>query len=253
MEWVSDMAKSIRGISGDSTKTPENKNDEPITTRERSNAISNPDELGCATLKFSLSQAKEVTQQITYDYNNLKEEHKKLKEEHEKFKEEHDKLTTKYENDQKLLNRLKTSPKQCEKLLLEASTEKKLIPWYWQTAVHIPKILFILIFLAMVITLIILAEKPNKSKFENEEYDPFGTGIRFSQRRDDTGSPSTSLNERKYQPMVSQLTSNPEAPNFSEYYGIDASIKNGSVMIERENFENSALSLDELEKANKGL
>lgn len=96
------------------------------------------------------------------------------------------------------------------------------------------------------------------SNFENKPYDPFGTGIRFLQRRDDTGSMPTSLGERKYgsKPMndqVSQLTSTPEAPNFSEYYGIDASLKNGSVMIERENFENSALSVDELEKANKGL
>jgi hypothetical protein len=96
------------------------------------------------------------------------------------------------------------------------------------------------------------------SAFENKPYDPFGTGIRFSQRRDDTGSFPSSLEERQYgatqiNDQVSQLTSTPEPPNFSEYYGIDASLKNGSVMIERENFENSAISLDELEKANKGL
>jgi hypothetical protein len=92
------------------------------------------------------------------------------------------------------------------------------------------------------------------SAFENKPYDPFGTGIRFAQRRDDTGSFPTSLEERQFgsNPRVSQLTSTPEPPNFSEYYGIDASLKNGSVMIERENFENSAISIDELEKANKG-
>ena len=95
------------------------------------------------------------------------------------------------------------------------------------------------------------------STFENKPYDPFGTGIRFAQRRDDTGSFPSSLGERQYgskqvNDQVSQLTSTPEPPNFSEYYGIDASLKNGSVMIERENFENSAISLDELEKANKG-
>ena len=95
--------------------------------------------------------------------------------------------------------------------------------------------------------------------FTNKEYDPFGTGIRFSQRRDDTGTNSSSLDERQYKPTmpaqstVSNLTSTPESPNFSEYYGINADIKEGSVMIERENFENRALNMDELEKSNKGL
>lgn len=118
----------------------------------------------------------------------------------------------------------------------------------------INKIIFwlIIIVLTLSISWIVTA-----STFENKPYDPFGTGIRFAQRRDDTGSFSSSLGERQYgskqvNDQVSQLTSTPEPPNFSEYYGIDASLKNGSVMIERENFENSAISVDELEKANKG-
>jgi len=114
----------------------------------------------------------------------------------------------------------------------------------------IPKLLF----WAVVVIFIMGLIWGLTSGFENKPYDPFGTGIRFLQRRDDTGSFPTSLEERQFgsKPLVSQLTSTPEPPNFSEYYGIDASLKNGSVMIERENFENSAISLDELEKANKG-
>lgn len=114
----------------------------------------------------------------------------------------------------------------------------------------IPKLLF----WALVVIFIMALVWGLTSGFENKPYDPFGTGIRFLQRRDDTGSFPTSLEERQFgsKPQVSQLTSTPEPPNFSEYYGIDASLKNGSVMIERENFENSAISLDELEKANKG-
>lgn len=141
-----------------------------------------------------------------------------------------------------------------KRLGIRTTGKKEWYDWLLQKSICIPRILFLLIFLGVLITLIVLVEEERKrSNFENKEYDPFGTGIRFLQRRDDTGSPSTSLDERQYYPMVSQLTSNPEPPNFSEYYGIDASIKNGSVMIERENFENSALSMDELEKANKGL
>lgn len=102
---------------------------------------------------------------------------------------------------------------------------------------------FILLFILMTIGF---------ATFENKN-DPYGTGIRFLQRRDDTGSPSSSLEERKYYgENVSQLTSTREAPDFSEYYGIEADIKGGSVMIERENFENLALSMKDLEKANKG-
>jgi len=114
----------------------------------------------------------------------------------------------------------------------------------------IPKLLF----WALVVIFVMALIWGLTSGFENKPYDPFGTGIRFLQRRDDTGSFPTSLEERQFgsKPLVSQLTSTPEPPNFSEYYGIDASLKNGSVMIERENFENSAISLDELEKANKG-
>ena len=113
------------------------------------------------------------------------------------------------------------------------------------------------LFWAFIIILIMGLVWGLTSGFENKLYDPFGTGIRFAQRRDDTGSFPSSLEERQYgskqmNDQVSQLTSTPEPPNFSEYYGIDASLKNGSVMIERENFENSAISLDELEKANKG-
>jgi hypothetical protein len=85
-------------------------------------------------------------------------------------------------------------------------------------------------------------------------------GIRHYISRDDTGAVETSLEERqvggknlKLEPMVEQLTSAPEPPNFSEYYNIEANIKDGSVMIDRENFENSALSLDKLLEANKGL
>jgi hypothetical protein len=127
--------------------------------------------------------------------------------------------------------------------------------WIWEPKISIPRwvILLILAFIIVIITLSIIVDQ---SPFENKPYDPYGTGIRFLQRRDDTGSMPTSLEERQFQmPALStksQLTSTPEGPNFSEYYGIDANIKNGSVMIERENFENSALSLDELEKANKG-
>jgi hypothetical protein len=92
--------------------------------------------------------------------------------------------------------------------------------------------------------------------FENKTYDPYGQGIRFMMSRDDTGFPASNLKERQFgsKPLkIEPLTSTPESPNFSEYYGIDASLKNGQVMIERENFENSALNINELEKANKGL
>lgn len=93
------------------------------------------------------------------------------------------------------------------------------------------------------------------SGFENKYYDPFGTGIRHYVSRDDTGAVQSSLEERQVRskPLkIEPLTSNPESPNFSEYYGIEANLKDGSVMIERENFENSALDLEQLEKANKG-
>lgn len=106
--------------------------------------------------------------------------------------------------------------------------------------------------LLIVIFVLLLISIVGLSTFENKNYDPYGQSIRFLQSRDDTGSQDTSLEERKYKETVSQLTSTPEAPNFSEHYGIDASLKNGSVMIERENFENSPLSMSDLEKANKG-
>ena len=160
------------------------------------------------------------------DYNSLYNKHQKLETECNELKTEYNKLNQKFG-----YNR----------------------PWYLQTAICVPKILFLLIVLGLIITLIILSEEVRNSSFENKTYDPFGTKLRFSQSRDDTGSKSTSLNERSYKTTVSNLTGNREAPNFSEYYGIDASIKNGSVMIERENFENNALSIDELLKANKGM
>lgn len=106
----------------------------------------------------------------------------------------------------------------------------------------------IVAFMVMFILVVVLGAL---AAFENKN-DPYGAGIRFLQGRDDTGSPSTTLDDRKYRKRVSQLTSTPEAPNFSEYYGIEADVKNGSVMIERENFENNALSVRDLEKANKG-
>jgi hypothetical protein len=134
--------------------------------------------------------------------------------------------------------------------------------WYNKTlfTVNIPAVKItagMLVALVAILILWALITTIMASTFENKPYDPFGTGIRFEQRRDDTGSFSTSLGERQYgakqmNDQVSQLTSTPEPPNFSEYYGIDASLKNGSVMIERENFENSAISLDKLENANRG-
>ena len=127
-------------------------------------------------------------------------------------------------------------------------------PWYKKTLFTVNITFGFLVVLLVVVIIWAITSTILASTFENKPYDPFGTGIRFLQRRDDTGSYPTSLEERQFgsKPQVSQLTSTPEPPNFSEYYGIDASLKNGSVMIERENFENSAISLDELEKANKG-
>ncbi len=113
--------------------------------------------------------------------------------------------------------------------------------------------ILIVILVIVIIGLSIGLAEEKSNNFENKNYDPYGGGIRFLQSRDDTGSPNTSLEERQYKSKMSQLTSTPEAPNFSEYYGIDASIKNGSVMIERENFENKPLSVNDLEMANKGL
>lgn len=92
--------------------------------------------------------------------------------------------------------------------------------------------------------------------FTNKAYDPYGAGIRFYQSRDDTGSPQTTLEDRQVNGekiMIEPLTSTPELPNFSQHYNIEANLKNGSVMIERENFENLALNTDELIKASKGL
>jgi hypothetical protein len=115
------------------------------------------------------------------------------------------------------------------------------------------------LFIVLAIIIIIILSSIVGSNYENKSYDPYGQGIRFMMSRDDTGSPSSNLEERRAYPVTVQplnkstLTSTPESPNFSEYYGIDASLKNGQVMIERENFENLALNMNELEKANKGL
>ena len=122
--------------------------------------------------------------------------------------------------------------------------------------VFMSPILFFFLIIAFITILVLSLIVDSKSKFSNKSYDPYGSGIRFFQSRDDTGSPNTTLEERQVggeKLIIEPLTSNPEPPNISEYYGIDASLKNGSVMIERENFENSALSIDELLKANKGM
>lgn len=139
--------------------------------------------------------------------------------------------------------------------------KEKLLTWnWWFTPFNYnlrlsPAWVAFLIAIIIIITILSIVIDKKINTFENKPYDPYGTGIRFSQRRDDTGSAPTSLEERQFgsNPKISQLTSTPESPNFSEYYGIEASLKDGSVMIERENFENAALSLDELVKANKGL
>jgi hypothetical protein len=131
---------------------------------------------------------------------------------------------------------------------------------FLNTSITVKSILIILAVLYILfttVTMILSASGISLSSFENKNYDPYGTGIRFLQARDDTGSPSTNMNERKYQvansaTKISPLTSSPEGPNFSEGYNIDAKIDNGSVMLERENFENSALGAEDLEMALKG-
>ena len=116
--------------------------------------------------------------------------------------------------------------------------------------------LLVWLIVILIIVIISLSIVIDTSKFENKYYDPFGTGIRHYVSRDDTGAVQSSLEERQVgsRPLkIEPLTSTPESPNFSEYYGIEANLKDGTVMIERENFENSALDLEQLEKANKGL
>ena len=76
---------------------------------------------------------------------------------------------------------------------IRTTGKKEWYNWLLEKSICIPRILFLFIVLGVIITLIVLVEEERKSNFENKEYDPFGTGIRFSQRRDDTGSPSTSL------------------------------------------------------------
>lgn len=149
--------------------------------------------------------------------------------------------------------------------------------WFLQKKYKFPAWLvwsFIIILLIFIIIVIVFSEvsraKSDKEleqeilrkygvkvdDFENKTYDPYGGGIRFFQSRDDTGSPGFTLEDRQFggeKIVIEPLTSTPESPNFSEYYGIEANLKNGSVMIERENFENSSLNMEELMKANKGM
>lgn len=136
------------------------------------------------------------------------------------------------------------------------SKMKQLTGWLMKTTpVPLPLNAFLVIVGIWVIISLILVPVLAQANFENKYYDPFGTGIRHYVSRDDTGAVQSSLEERQVgsKPLkIEPLTSNPESPNFSEYYGIEANLKDGSVMIERENFENSALDLEQLEKANKG-
>lgn len=129
---------------------------------------------------------------------------------------------------------------------------KQITNWLMKTTpVQLPVRAIVIIIIIVLIILSIVGF----STFENKYYDPFGTGIRHYVSRDDTGAVQSSLEERQVgsKPLkIEPLTSTPESPNFSEYYGIEANLKDGSVMIERENFENSALDLEQLEKANKG-
>lgn len=133
---------------------------------------------------------------------------------------------------------------------------KRFTNWLMKTTpVPLPLNVFLVIVGIWVIISLILVPVLAQANFENKYYDPFGTGIRHYVSRDDTGAVQSSLEERQVgsKPLkIEPLTSNPESPNFSEYYGIEANLKDGSVMIERENFENSALDLEQLEKANKG-
>jgi hypothetical protein len=125
--------------------------------------------------------------------------------------------------------------------------------WLEPTKVTIPGLRLVV---ALVVFVLFILSIVGFATFENKYYDPYGTGIRHYISRDDTGAVQSSLEERQFgsKPLkIEPLTSTPESPNFSEYYGIEANLKDGSVMIERENFENSALDLEQLEKANKGL
>lgn len=117
-------------------------------------------------------------------------------------------------------------------------------------------IIFLILFIGVLIALILT------NTFENKEtYDPYGTGIRHFVSRDDTGAINSSLEERQFgskplkiEPLqIERLTSSPEPPNFSKHYNIEANIKDGTVMIERENFENMALNNDKLNNAMQGL
>ena len=125
--------------------------------------------------------------------------------------------------------------------------------WLEPTKVTVPGLRIVV---ALIVFVLFILSIVGFATFENKYYDPYGTGIRHYISRDDTGAVQSSLEERQFggKPLkIEPLTSTPESPNFSEYYGIEANLKDGTVMIERENFENSALDLDQLEKANKGL
>ena len=48
------------------------------------------------------------------------------------------------------------------------------------------------------VSIIIDKSDSNKnSKFNNKSYDPYGSGLRFFQSRDDTGSSNTTLEDRQ--------------------------------------------------------
>jgi hypothetical protein len=128
----------------------------------------------------------------------------------------------------------------------------------WEPKIVIPKMVFWLLVVIFIMGLV----WGLTSTFENKEtYDPYGTGIRHFVSRDDTGAINTSLEERQFgskplkiEPLqIERLTSSPEPPNFSKHYNIEANIKDGTVMIERENFENMALNNDKLNNAMQGL
>jgi hypothetical protein len=108
-----------------------------------------------------------------------------------------------------------------------------------------------------IITFFLIITGTVKSGFENDIYDPYGTGIRFLQSRDDTGSSQTNMAERQYHvankdTKISPLTGGREEPKFYEGYNIDAKIENGKVMLERETFENQQIDPKALEDAMRG-
>jgi hypothetical protein len=114
------------------------------------------------------------------------------------------------------------------------------------------KVLVAMLVLFLFIWFIITAS----SGFENNDiYDPYGTGIRFFQSRDDTGVNNSNMYQRQFKEpsKISQLVGTAEPPHFSEGYNIDAKIENGSVLFEQENFKKAGLTNEQLTKARLGL